>query len=97
MTGRITKEGNTLSGTIEGGKRAAATNKAKFGADFYRTIGAQGGKKGRTGGFYGNPELARAAGAIGGSRSKPGTRKKTEEPVKKSRWSLSRIHMLSGR
>ncbi|NBU33922.1 hypothetical protein EBS40_04790, partial [bacterium] len=55
-----------MAGTKAGGKAAAATNKAKYGADFYAKIGASGGKKGTTGGFFANRELARAAGAKGG-------------------------------
>lgn len=59
-----------MVGTKEGGRAAAATNKAKYGADFYAKIGAKGGKKGRTGGFFANRELARTAGAIGGRKSR---------------------------
>lgn len=32
-----------MSGTKAGGKAAAATNKAKYGTDFYAQIGASGG------------------------------------------------------
>lgn len=59
-----------MAGTIEGGQAAAATNKSKYGSDFYAKIGAMGGKKGHTGGFYANRELARIAGAKGGRVSK---------------------------
>ena len=59
-----------MAGTKLGGQAAAATNKAKYGADFYAKIGAQGGKKGRTGGFWANRELARIAGAKGGRISR---------------------------
>lgn len=59
-----------MAGTVNGGKAAAATNKAKHGSDFYAKIGAKGGKMGRTGGFYANRELARAAGAKGGRISR---------------------------
>ena len=59
-----------MAGTKDGGKAAAATNKKKYGADFYARIGAAGGKKGRTGGFYANRELARVAGAKGGRISR---------------------------
>ena len=59
-----------MSGTIAGGKAAASTNKTKYGSDFYAKIGAIGGRKGRTGGFYANRELARRAGAIGGRISR---------------------------
>ena len=37
---------------------------------FYAKIGAMGGKKGKTGGFYANRDLARAAGAKGGRISR---------------------------
>lgn len=59
-----------MSGTKAGGKAAAETNKRKYGADFYARIGAKGGRRGRTGGFYANRELAREAGRIGGLRSR---------------------------
>lgn len=59
-----------MAGTKMGGQKAAATNKAKYGKDFYAKIGAQGGKVGRTGGFYANRELARTAGAKGGRISR---------------------------
>lgn len=59
-----------MAGTKEGGKKAAATNKAKYGSEFYSKIGAQGGKNGHTGGFFANRELARAAGARGGRISR---------------------------
>lgn len=59
-----------MAGTVAGGKAAAATNKVKYGADFYARIGAMGGRKGRTGGFWANRELARIAGAKGGRISK---------------------------
>lgn len=58
-----------MSGTKIGAGRAAATNKAKYGADFYVRIGSLGGKVGKTGGFYTNRELARKAGAKGGHTS----------------------------
>lgn len=59
-----------MSGTKNGGKAAAATNKTKYGSDFYAKIGSMGGKKGRTGGFFANRELARVAGAKGGRISR---------------------------
>jgi len=61
-----------MAGTHTGGAKAAATNKAKYGADFYARIGAMGGKVGRTGGFYANRDLARIAGAKGGRISRRG-------------------------
>jgi general stress protein YciG len=65
-----------MAGTANGGKKAAATNKAKYGKDFYARIGAMGGKLGRTGGFYANRELAREAGRRGGRLSRRGPAKK---------------------
>lgn len=59
-----------MAGTKEGGASARDTNYAKYGKDFYKKIGAEGGKKGRTGGFFANRELARIAGAKGGRISK---------------------------
>lgn len=59
-----------MAGTKAGGKAAAATNKKKYGADFYAKIGAKGGVVGRTGGFYANRELARIAGSRGGKISR---------------------------
>ena len=59
-----------MAGTKEGGKKAAATNKAKYGAEFYAKIGATGGTNGHTGGFFANRELARIAGARGGRVSR---------------------------
>lgn len=55
-----------MGGTRAGGAKAAATNKAKYGEDFYAKIGALGGALGTTGGFYANRKLAREAGRKGG-------------------------------
>ena len=66
-----------MAGTKEGGKKAALANKERYGKDFYAKIGAKGGKKGTTGGFAANRELARIAGAKGGRLSKRGPSKKT--------------------
>ena len=59
-----------MAGTKTGGKAAATTNKTKYGSDFYARIGAMGGKKGHTGGFFTNRELAREAGRRGGRISR---------------------------
>ena len=64
-----------MAGTKEGGKAAAATNVRRYGKDFYARIGAIGGKKGHTGGFFANRELARTAGAKGGRKSRRGKAK----------------------
>lgn len=65
-----------MAGTKAGGMKAAATNKARHGSDFYAKIGAKGGQMGNTGGFAANRELARIAGAKGGRISR---RRKTVE------------------
>ena len=59
-----------MSGTKDGGLKAAKTNMEKYGGDFYKNNGRKGGMKGHKGGFAANPELARKAGAIGGRKSK---------------------------
>ncbi len=59
-----------MPGTLEGGKKAAETNRKKHGPDFYKKIGAKGGKNGTTGGFAANRELARLAGMKGGRISR---------------------------
>ncbi len=61
-----------MAGTKEGGRKAAMTNKAKYGSSFYAMIGAKGGKKTGPKGFALNRELARAAGARGGKISRRG-------------------------
>ena len=62
-----------MAGTKAGGLKASATNKAKYGEDFYKRQGAKGGRLGHTGGFASNPTLAKLAGAMGGRRSKRGS------------------------
>jgi hypothetical protein len=62
-----------MAGTKQGGQAAAATNKKKYGSDFYAKIGAKGGKNGKTGGFAAGDagrERARVYGAIGGRISR---------------------------
>lgn len=67
-----------MAGTKAGGRKAALTNRAKYGDDFYARIGRKGGHNGHTGGFASDPELAKRAGAIGGRKSKRGKSKSTE-------------------
>lgn len=55
-----------MAGTKEGGKKCAATNKERYGDDWYAKIGQKGGRNGHTGGFAANPELAKIAGRKGG-------------------------------
>lgn len=72
-----------MSGTVRGGKQAAATNKARYGKDWYAKIGAIGGKNGRTGGFFADRDLARRAGSKGGTVSRRGKSAKTVERLRK--------------
>lgn len=66
-----------MSGTKEGGAKAAAKNKAKD-PNFYKKIGAKGGRNGNTGGFASTEigadgltgrERAKVAGVLGGRMS----------------------------
>ena len=79
-----------MSGTKAGGVKAGRTNIERYGKDFYKTIGAKGGRNGHTGGFASyavgpdgmtGRERARVAGSIGGLNSKRGraNKKKQEE------------------
>lgn len=77
-----------MSGTKAGGTKAAKTNKERHGEDFFKKIGAKGGRNGKgpdyKGGFASNHELAVLAGRKGGAKSrrtgiKNGQSKKTEE------------------
>ena len=68
-----------MAGTIKGGKATAKKNKQRD-PNFYRKIGALGGKKGRTGGFAAGAEGRKRAsiwGAVGGSHSKRAAKKKS--------------------
>lgn len=67
-----------MSGTRLGGQKARETNYKRNGKDFYQRIGKIGGSKGTTGGFAANRELAKRAGAIGGSISVRGKAKTAE-------------------
>lgn len=65
-----------MAGTVAGGKKAAAKNLEKD-PDFYRRIGAKGGKLGTTGGFASDvlcqchgKRLPVCAGSKGGKISK---------------------------
>jgi hypothetical protein len=77
-----------MAGTKEGGRKAAATNKKKYGKGFYALIGRKGGKNGHTGGFASEEvgkdgltgyERAKIAGQKGGVKSKRGPSKKNSE------------------
>lgn len=68
-----------MAGTKAGAIKARDTNYEKHGKDFYKKIGSKGGKKGHTGGFFANRELARKAGKKGGKISKRGKAIKNEK------------------
>lgn len=69
-----------MAGTKLGGQRAAATNKQKYGLDFYRRIGVEGGsRKGAPKGFASSivgpdgmtgKQRASVVGVIGGQTSR---------------------------
>jgi hypothetical protein len=70
-----------MAGTKEGGLKAGKTNKARYGDDFYKNLGAKGGKKSKTGGFASEKvdangltgrERAKLAGGKGGTISRRG-------------------------
>lgn len=59
-----------MAGNINGGVKAAKTNKKKYGKDFYKKIGSKGGQKSRGGGFASaSSEMASIAGKIGGMKA----------------------------
>ena len=68
-----------MAGSKAGGQKAAKTNKALYGKDYYAKIGKIGGQLGHTGGFWADRELARRAGSLGGKISKRG-KAKHEDP-----------------
>lgn len=71
-----------MSGTVIGGKRAAETNKAKYGSDFYANIGRKGGSNGTGGGFaYG--DNGKKFGKRGGLLSRRPRIVKPDEPLEK--------------
>lgn len=73
-----------MAGTVEGGRKAAATNKARYGKEWYAHIGRIGGSKSNTGGFaceekgkdgLTGAERAVIAGSKGGTISRRGPAK----------------------
>jgi len=66
---KFKRRNNIMAGTKAGGQKAAAKNLLRD-PFFYAKIGAKGGRKGTTGGFAANPELARIAGKKGGQISR---------------------------
>lgn len=69
-----------MSGSRVGGAKTAATNKKRYGDDFYKKNGQKGGKvSGIAKGFASNLELAREAGRRGGRISRRGPAKKDDK------------------
>lgn len=77
-----------MTGTKAGGLKAKATNMKLHGEDFYKRIGAIGGRNGHNGGFASEKvgkdgltgsERARLAGALGGKVSKRGPAKRSAD------------------
>lgn len=77
-----------MAGNQEGGKQAADTNKELYGPNYYREIGAIGGRNSRNGGFGSDKvgedgltgkERAVIAGSTGGRLSKRGPAPKKDE------------------
>ena len=59
-----------MSGSLAGGKKAAQTNKERYGEEFYKKIGSKGGATPHVSRpFQKGGELARRAGALGGRKS----------------------------
>lgn len=61
-----------MSGSKIGGKKASRTNRERYGEDFYKVIGAIGGRNGHTGGFSYDVNVAKEAGSKGGRLGKRG-------------------------
>lgn len=61
-----------MAQTKDGAKKASATNIRKYGEDYYRSIGAKGGKAKVPKGFAKNRKLASEAGRRGGLISRRG-------------------------
>ena len=68
-----------MPGSREGGRKAAETNRRKYGEDFFKRIGKVGGAKSNTGGFATTKrdangrdgrERARVFGKVGGQNSR---------------------------
>lgn len=59
-----------MPGNIEGGRKAAETNKRKYGPNFYKNIGSKGGIVKTRKGFALDHERAVSAGRKGGAISR---------------------------
>lgn len=75
-----------MPGNQAGGKAAAETNIKRYGEDFYKEIGAKGGKKKVKKGFAVSGK-AKEAGRLGGLRSRRGP-SNNKEAKKKHFWEV---------
>lgn len=66
-----------MAGTVNGGRKAAATNKQRYGPNFYPQIGRKGGKISRGSAFGNDRNYAVAMGRLGGKASR---RRKQQNP-----------------
>lgn len=80
-----------MTGTRAGGLKAAATNKERWGENFYANIGRKGGLSGNTGGFAANPVLAKIAGRKGGLKSRRGPSPETKRILDKNRAEILKL------
>ena len=69
-----------MAGTKAGAAKAVKTCMAKHGKDFYKLIGAKGGRNGHTGGFASmSPERRSECGRKGGRISRRGKARNYED------------------
>jgi general stress protein YciG len=68
-----------MAGTKEGAAKMRATMIAKHGEDFWKNIGAKGGKRSTETGGFKDIELAKRAGRIGGAA--PRKRKNEQDDI----------------
>lgn len=64
-----------MAGTREGGLKTRKKMIERYGEDFFKKIGAEGGRNGTTGGFYARRDLASSAGRKGGMISRRGKKR----------------------
>nr|HET6905102.1 hypothetical protein [Ktedonobacteraceae bacterium] len=90
-----------MAGTMIGGQHTCDTNYERYGRDYYHKLGARGGTRSRTGGFWykkhvlGDIESIRNAGRLGGRISRRGPNKLAEKrrrEIRKAYEELLGIH-----
>jgi general stress protein YciG len=86
-----------MGGTKAGGYKACATNKRKYGDDWYARIGKIGGSKTGLKGFALNNELAKSAGRKGGLKSKRGPGKRNKDGSVKHSYDYVVKHLIGNK